>query len=83
MSKTIEQIIKSFNERFEDDCSCQLFEVIAEVNDYLTKELTQFQKDCRQEVIEEIKTLITDEIAIAHLEGTPTARLTSLFNRLN
>jgi len=33
------------------------------------------------EKMKEIKKLITDEIAIAHTEGTPTARLTSLYNK--
>ena len=37
--------------------------------------------DERRKVIGEIKKLITDEISAAHKEGTPTARLTSLYNR--
>jgi hypothetical protein len=30
-----------------------------------------------------IKTIVVDEINVAHQEGTPTARLTSLYNRLS
>ena len=30
-----------------------------------------------------IQDLIADEMTIAHKEGTPTSRLTSLFNKLN
>lgn len=32
---------------------------------------------------EEILKLIVEEIAQAHTEGSPTARLTSLYNRIN
>ncbi len=31
----------------------------------------------------DVKLLILDEIGIAHREGVPTSRLTSLFNKLN
>jgi hypothetical protein len=37
---------------------------------------------CFKEAVNIILKLINDEIVIAHLEGTPTSRLTSLYNKI-
>lgn len=37
----------------------------------------------RREIINEIQKILTDEISIAHTEGTPTSRLTSAYMRID
>lgn len=48
----------------------------------IAQEREKLIKTIREQERERIKKLITDEIAIAHTEGTPTARLTSLFCKI-
>ena len=40
-------------------------------------------KAIREETIEAVKSLITAEILICNQEGTPTSRLTSLWNKVH
>jgi len=41
------------------------------------------RKIATERICQLIQDLIVDEMTIAHEEGTPTSRLTSLFNKLN
>ena len=43
---------------------------------------SQIEQMEKWRVLEEVKKLITNEIAQAHLEGSPSKRLTSLFMKL-
>jgi len=43
---------------------------------------TMLKKE-REIVLHQVRILITEEINTAHTEGTPTSRLTSLYNRLD
>ena len=47
------------------------------------EKIEQFIQDLLDKQKEEIQDLIVDEMTIAHEEGTPTSRLTSLFSKLN
>ena len=49
----------------------------------LTYHLEHFIDKSEAQEKERILKLLTKEINIAHQEGTPTARLTSLYNKIN
>ena len=46
-------------------------------------EAVKWDKEAHKEVIEAVKKLITAEMLIAQFEGTPTSRLTSLWNQVD
>ena len=78
MSKTIEQIIEEFDEQIEiikkNDVGLSvgfldaLLKIMGMFRDGLKQTLTQFQKDCRQEVIEDCKGCVPEEWTKTHLE---------------
>jgi len=49
-----------------------------EIKDFITQLLSQY----KQEMMEEIEKLITEEMLICHKENQPTSRLTSLITKL-
>ena len=51
-------------------------------NDRITQIKCENCHNVRHQTIKEVKDLITKEIVIAQKEGTPTARLTSLYNKI-
>lgn len=73
-----EKCLEQFEEQFKDSFTYGAMETWEDglvVRDFISKAL--------EEQMKEVKMIITKEIRIAQLEGQPTSRLTSLYNKLD
>ena len=70
--KTIDSIIEEFDKKFLN--ASAMPPTYEEIQAFLRQTLTDYK--------EETLKLITEEIAQAQIEGTPTSRLTSLYNNI-
>ena len=70
--KKIDEIIEEFDKKFLN--ASAMPPTYEEIQAFLRQTLTDYK--------EEILKLITEEIAQAQIEGTPTSRLTSLYNNI-
>ena len=70
--KTIDSIIEEFDKKFLN--ASAMPPTYEEIQAFLRQTLTDYK--------EETLKLITEEIAQAQIEGTPTSRLTSLYNKI-
>ena len=73
---TIQEIKKWFEENYLDGDEIQEGQMLS--SSFCFEAIKQALREQRIDV----KGLILDEIKIAHKEGTPTSRLTSLFNKI-
>jgi len=72
INKTIDSIIEEFDKKFLN--ASAMPPTYEEIQAFLRQTLTDYK--------EETLKLITEEIAQAQIEGTPTSRLTSLYNKI-
>jgi 6-pyruvoyl-tetrahydropterin synthase len=70
--KKIDKIIEEFDKKFLN--ASAMPPTYEEIQAFLRQTLTDYK--------EETLKLITEEIAQAQIEGTPTSRLTSLYNKI-
>ena len=70
--KKIDEIIEEFDKKFLN--ASAMPPTYEEIQAFLRQTLTDYK--------EETLKLITEEIAQAQIEGTPTSRLTSLYNNI-
>ena len=70
--KKIDKIIEEFDKKFLN--ASAMPPTYEEIQAFLRQTLTDYK--------EETLKLITEEIAQAQIEGTPTSRLTSLYNNI-
>ena len=67
---------------FDEDMNPITFEEVLESSSYTSAPAEEERRLIRQQVIEEVKKLIIEEINIAHQVGEKTLRLNSLYNKL-